>query len=110
MPYPLDNISVRFAEHIDEFEDVGAQFLRTVLELEWNECALSAETRLSDFTGRAMPMELLPSTLDALCETWDQWVLERVRAVYDLRLSDTNVWLLNIFRQLGDPSRNTSLH
>lgn len=109
MPH-LTNITLRIEDSLDVFQAVGAPFLRSILELDWDECILTAESRLSDFTGRAMPRELLPSTLDALCETWDQWVLERVQATYGLHLPDTSARLLDIFRQLTGPTQPTTLH
>ncbi len=71
---------------IDEFEEVLGEVLSRVLGLEPQAVLLTDLSQLSDFSGTGLPSEQTQgcSSLAALYDAWDRWVIERLVAEFEL--------------------------
>ncbi|MBE0593887.1 MAG: hypothetical protein IH616_15960 [Gemmatimonadales bacterium] len=89
-------------DHIELYEETARRFLREVLDLNANECAISDESHLSDFSSCGLPDGIAETagSLDELYATWDAWVLGELKARYGLEYTTTAMPLLTLFRDL----------
>ena len=97
-------------DRIDGYEQVGTEFLRDVLDLEWSACLVTDESRLSDFSSTGMPEELSEpaSSLEALYDAWDTWVTVQVRERYGIDLATTTLYLVDLFELIEQGRRETN--
>jgi hypothetical protein len=53
---------IEFAEAftIEEYDDIAEEFLKTVCDINFNECFISDDSALSDFAGCCIPEEYTP--------------------------------------------------
>lgn len=100
----MDEKKVTFAsqDRIELYEETARQFLREVLGLDADECLITDESYLSDFSSCGMPDEVADHTesLKELYAAWDTWVLGELRTRYGLEYATTAVPLLTLFRDL----------
>ena len=91
-------------DHIELYEETARRFLREVLDLDADECLLTDESYLSDFSRCGMPDEVADRAegLMDLYAAWDIWVLGQLKSRYGLTYEKTAVPLLVLFRDLEE--------
>lgn len=87
---------------IEEYEAISADFVRNILVLYPEECFLSDESDLDDFS-------LMGRTLDTGELPWDQFVIARVFERYGVKLTTTRINLVTLFCMI-ERSQNKTLH
>lgn len=113
---PVVDAPVRFihpgSDEIEAFEKTGAQFLQDILEMSWSEVFITDLSDLSDFAFRGMPEDggnSAESLHDLHC-VWDEWVISAIQARYRIRLTSTNIRLVDIFRQIEIAASLATIH
>lgn len=100
----MEEKKVTFApqDHIDLYEETARWFFREVLDMSSDECLITDESYLSDFSSCGMPDELADKTssLKELYAAWDAWVLSELKSQYGLEYASTAMPLLGLFRDL----------
>ena len=100
----MENKKVTFAaqDHIELYEEVARRFFREVLDMNSDECLITDESYLSDFSSCGMPDELADKTscLKELYGVWDVWVLGELKSRFGLEYASTAMPLLVLFRNL----------
>jgi phage/plasmid-associated DNA primase len=89
-------------DHIELYEDTAREFFRDVLDLNYDECLVTDETHLSDFSSCGLPDDV-PETeggLKGLYAAWDKWVLAELKQRYDLDYATTAVPLLTVLHDV----------
>lgn len=99
--------------HIDDYEVIASAFMRDVLNIDFGSIFVSDDADLKDFCfSGAMPEGYLDPkkyTLNELYSRWDEWVIQRVKAVYGITLESTKVSLLRLFQQI-EQEFNPTVH
>lgn len=103
-------IEIAPMDAIDQFEDTGRRFLAEVLNMSWSACLLTDESTLSDFSGRGPCGPLPEGTLEEYHAAWDAWVIERIEGTYGVRIANTSVTLVDLFRKLEAAARQSTVH
>lgn len=97
--------TVTFAaqDEIELYEVTARRFLRDVLDMDFDECLITDESYLSDFSSCGMPDELADQVKGGLKElyaAWDIWVLGELRSRFGLDYQTTAMPLVALFRDL----------
>jgi hypothetical protein len=87
---------------IEEYEAIAAEFVRKILGLNPEECFLSDESELDDFS-------LMGTTLDTGDMSWDEYIIARVRDEYGIELATTRINLVRLFTMI-ERSQNKTLN
>lgn len=98
---------------IEQFEATAVQFFDEVLDLDFGACLVTDEADLSDFSFNGQPagtLDIEAMSQRELLQAWDRWVLARVKAVYGIELSTTQINLVSLFRQIEEATRPVTLH
>ncbi len=84
---------------IDQMAPLGREFFSRVLQLDWDDCLVTDESALSDFSFSGVPEGVIPSeaTLREAYAAWDAWILNNVRQHFGIELPRTNLRLLTVF-------------
>ena len=92
-------ITVASQDHIELYESTARRFFREVLDYDFDDCLITDESTLSDFSSCGLPEELADTapSLKALYAIWDEWVLNELRTRYALEYTTTAVPLLRVF-------------
>ena len=95
---------VEFApqDRIELYEDTAREFFRDVLDMSYDECLVTDETHLSDFSSCGLPEDFPEPTggLKELYAAWDKWVLAELKKRYDLDYTTTAVPLLTVLHDV----------
>lgn len=69
----MKKVVIAAQECIDNFERMAIEFFRAVLGVDYSECIVTDESRLSDFTSCGLPEDIADTTqsLRALYSAWD---------------------------------------
>ena len=103
-------LTIAPSDGIDQFEATGRRFLAEVLDMSWDQCLLTDESTLSDFSGSG-PCGLMPEdSLEEYYAAWDAWVLERIENLYGVRQETTSVLLVDFLRTLETQGRPAVTH
>jgi uncharacterized protein YcaQ len=86
-------------DHVELYENTARRFFREVLDTSFDDCLITDESWLSDFSSCGMPDELADTTLSLkeLYAAWDVWVLNELRTRYGLEYTTTAIPLLRVF-------------
>ncbi len=87
-------------EEIKNMEDIASTFFERVLDLNFDECLVTDESRLSDFSGCGLPDSIEADTLNALYDAWDEWIIGVVYEAYGLKLNTTSILLVDLFEEI----------
>lgn len=87
-------------EEIKNMEDIASTFFERVLDLNFDECLVTDESRLSDFSGCGLPDSIEADTLNALYDAWDEWIIGVVNEAYGLKLNTTSILLVDLFEEI----------
>ncbi len=89
-------------ERIDDFERTAVEFFRAVLGMDYGECIVTDESRLSDFASCGLPEDIAGATqsLTALYSAWDAWVVSVICSRYRLADISTTILLVDLFEQI----------
>lgn len=87
---------------IEEYETISTDFVRLILGLSPEECFLSDESDLDDFS-------LMGTSLDIGELSWDEFVISKVRERYGIDLVTTRINLVTLFATIKQ-TRNKTLH
>ncbi len=86
-------------ERIDDFECTAVEFFRAVLDMDYGECVVTDESRLSDFASCGLPEDIADATqsLKDLYAAWDAWVVPAICSRYGLADISTTILLVDLF-------------
>ena len=84
------------------YEDTARAFFRELLDLSYDDCLVTDETHLSDFSSCGLPEDFAepPSGLKALYAAWDKWILAEIKQRYNLDYATTAVPLLTVLHDV----------
>ena len=96
---------------IDLFASTAQEFFRDVLDLDYDECLVTDESRLSDFSSCGLPEPVADRTtsLSELYAAWDAWVVPSVCSRYGLVEVSPTVLLVDLFQQI-EQQRTSRFH
>ena len=91
-------------DRIESYEDTAREFFRAVLEMNYDECVVTDESRLSDFSSYGLPDGLGDDAkeLKELYAVWDAWVVPVICARYGLAANDVSptILLVELFESI----------
>lgn len=92
---------------IDLYEATATEFFRSVLDVDYGECLVTGESRLSDFSSCGMPDELADATtgLKELYAAWRVWVVPVVKERYGLEDLTPAILLVDLFKRIEQQRR-----
>jgi hypothetical protein len=98
----MKKVVIAAQERIDEFECTAVEFFRAVLGMDYGECIVTNESRLSDFASCGLPEDIADATqsLTALYSAWDAWVVSVICSRYRLVDISTTILLVDLFEQI----------
>lgn len=92
------NITYADSEEIEEYYLQAEDFLAGLLGLKhW---FISNESSLHDFATCGLPDDIEADSLKAAYAAWDEWVIEKIQQRYSIKLEDTNILLLDLFKKI----------
>ncbi len=104
---------VEFApqDRVDLYEATATEFFRSVLDLDYGECLVTDESRLTDFSSCGMPDDLAETTtgLKELYAAWRVWVVPVVCRRYGLDDLMPSILLVDLFEKI-EQQRATQIH
>lgn len=98
-------------DQIDQAAPMGREFFSRVLGIDWDQCLVTDESALSDFSFSGMPAERIPAqgTLAQHYAVWDAWVLAKIQEEFGATIPRTGLRLLAVF-ELIEQHRRQALH
>ena len=98
----MKKVVIAAQERIDDFECTAVEFFRAVLGMDYGECIVTDESRLSDFAGCGLPEDIADATrsLKALYSEWNAWVVPVICSRYSLTEISTTILLVDLFEQI----------
>jgi len=98
-------------DRIDLYEATATEFFRSVLDMDYSECLVTDESRLSDFSSCGMPDELADVTtgLKELYAAWRVWVVPAIRDRYGLDDVVPSILLFDLFERIERQRRAPGL-
>ena len=98
-------------DRIDLYEATATEFFRSVLDMDYTECLVTDESRLSDFSSCGMPDELADATtgLKELYAAWRVWVVPVIRDRYGLDDVAPSILLVDLFGRIEQQRRAPGL-
>ncbi len=89
-------------DRIDLYQTTATEFFRSVLDMDYSECLVTDESRLSDFSSCGMPDELADATpgLKELYAAWRVWVVPVIRDRYGLDDVVPSILLVDLFERI----------
>lgn len=111
MPAPTPKIEFAEQDLIEQAAPLGREFLKRVLDMDWDDCLVTDESALSDFSLCGIPRDQLPEgpDLKQCYAIWDAWVLQKVKDEFGVELPRTGLLLLTVF-DLIEAHRRQSVH
>ncbi len=104
---------VEFAprDRVDLYEATATEFFRSVLDLDYGECLVTDESRLTDFSSCGMPDDLAEATtgLKELYAAWRVWVVPVVCGRYGLDDLVPSILLVDLFEKI-EQQRARQIH
>jgi hypothetical protein len=96
---------------IDQLASMAQDFFRDVLDLDYDECLVTDESRLSDFSSCGLPEALADKTtsLSELYAAWKAWVVPVICTRYRLVDVAPTVLLVDLFQQI-EQQRTSRVH
>lgn len=102
-------IIVADQDRIDGYAETAREFFRTVLDMNFDECLVTDESRLTDFSSCGLPDEILDispmKSFAQLYEAWDAWILPVIREKYKIDIEKTNIYLVDLFEAIEQRSK-----
>jgi len=100
---------ITFAEtsNIEDYETVARKFLKDILDLDYDECFISDESWLSDFSSCGLPEDFDSDgmSLEKLYDAWDKCIVEKIKVAYGIELDiSKKVGLVELFEQIRQDS------
>lgn len=102
----MKKVVIAHQERIDDFERTAVEFFRAVLGMDYGECIVTDESRLSDFASCGLPEDSADATqsLKELYAAWDAWVVPAIYSRYGLADISTTILFVDLF-ELGSMER-----
>ena len=87
--------------NIDDYEDIARAFLRDVLEIDYNECFISDESSLSDFSTCGLPEGSTTDEMsyDEVRAVWRKYVVAKMEEQYGFSVV-VSTHLIDIFERI----------
>ena len=98
----MQKVVIAPRERIDDFERTAIEFFRAVLGMDYGECIVTDESRLSDFASCGLPEDIADATqsFKALYSAWDAWVVPVICSRYGLTEISTTILLVDLFEHI----------
>ncbi len=95
-------IVLALQDTIELFEATAREFFRDILDQNFDECLVTDESYLSDWSSCGMPDAEADTagSLKDLYAAWDLWVLAEIKARFDLEYTTTALSLVQVFRDI----------
>jgi hypothetical protein len=83
-------------DRIESYDGTAREFFRAVLDMDYDECMVTDESRLSDFSSCGLPDGLGDEAkgLKELYAVWDAWVVPVICERYGLEAADVSLTIL----------------
>lgn len=96
-------------DRIESYEDIAREFFRFVLDMDYGECVVTDESRLSDFSSCGLPDGLGDEAkgLKELYAVWDAWVVPVICQRYGLEAAEVSptILLVELFAKVEQRRR-----
>jgi hypothetical protein len=98
----MKKVVIASQKRIDDFERTAVEFFRAVLGMEYGECIITDESRLSDFASCGLPEDIADATqsLKALYSAWEAWVVPVTCSRYGLADISPTILFADLFEQI----------
>ena len=98
----MKKVVIAAQERIDDFERTAIEFFRAVLGMDYGECIVTDESRLSDFASCGLPEDVADATqsLKELYAAWGVWVVPAICSRFGLADISTTILLVDLFEQI----------
>jgi hypothetical protein len=98
----MTKVVIASQERIDDFEQTAHEFFRAVLDMDYSECIVTDESRLSDFSSCGLPEDIADAAqgLKELYSAWDVWVVAVICDRYGLEDVSPTVLLVELFERI----------
>ena len=95
----MKKVVIAAQERVDDFEPTAVEFFRAVLGIDYGQCIVTDESRLSDFASCGLPEDIADATqsLKALYSAWDAWVVPVICSRYGLADISPTILLVDLF-------------
>jgi hypothetical protein len=102
-------ITIAPTDTVDLYERTAREFLREILGLSYDECLITDESNLSDFSACGLPEELSGNagSLQELYQRWDKWVVPRVCERYGIASFATNIRMTALWARIEAARHST---
>ena len=91
-------------DRIESYDGTAREFFRAVLDMDYDECMVTDESRLSDFSSCGLPDGLGDEAkgLEELYAVWDAWVVPVICERYGLEAADVSptILLVELFEKI----------
>lgn len=89
--------------------DLAKEFFASVLALDYEQCFVSDESCLSDFSSCGLPESIGKDaiSLEALYSEWDRWIIAEIERRYQVKIETTTLTLVDLFNRIaiaGNPT------
>lgn len=103
------NKQITFAEtsNIEDYEAIARKFLNDILDINYDECFISDESWLSDFSSCGLPEDFNSDgmSLEELYNEWDKYIVIKIKEAYGIELDmSKKVVLVELFEQIRQDS------
>lgn len=91
-------------DQVELYEATARRFFSEVLDMSSDECLVTDESHLSDFSSCGMPEAVASgaASLQDLYACWETWILGELRLRFGLEYPSTSVPLVVLFRDLEE--------
>lgn len=99
-----EKIVIESQDRIEQYEQIARRFFSDVLNCNLDECLITDDSYLNDFSGCGIDNEPNDawSNLKEFNEAWDAWILNKLKMKYGLEYLTTAMPLLTLFRDLEE--------
>ena len=91
-------------DSIESYEGTAREFFRSVLDVDYGECVVTDESRLSDFSSCGLPDSLgnEAKELKELYAAWNAWVVPVICERYGLEANEVSptILLVELFEKI----------
>lgn len=98
-------------DRIGFYDETAREFFRTILDLLFDECLVTDESMLSDFSSCGLPDEILDinasKSLNEIYDAWDAWILPVIREKYKIDIEKTSIYLVDLFIAIEQRAKMT---
>ena len=92
------NFTVADDDIIEEYHEIACDFFETILNMDYEECLVTDESSLSDFSSCGLPdNDKEYNSLEELYNDWKVFILSKINNTYNIELDNPHILLIHLF-------------